>query len=73
MKLSEAKPLVIAAWDDWAAKRGIKPDYAEGRDALRFYYELQETKSPLLRFISRARDKWEVIYYWLMSERQVGL
>jgi hypothetical protein len=73
MKLSEAKPLVIAAWDDWATKRGITPDYAEGRDALRFYYELQEEKSPLLRFISRARDKWEVIYYWLMSERQVGL
>jgi hypothetical protein len=73
MKLSEAKPLVIAAWDDWAAKKGIMPGYGEGRDALRFYYELQDAKSPLLRFISRARDKWQVIYEWLMRERQVGL
>jgi nuclear transport factor 2 (NTF2) superfamily protein len=72
MKLNEAKPLVIAAWDDWAAKSGISPNYAEGRDALRFYYELQDTKSPLLRFMSRARDKWEVIYDWLMHERQIG-
>ena len=73
MKLKEAKPLVIAAWDDWAAKRGLRPDNAEGRDTLQFYYELQDAKSPLLKFNSRTREKWQVIHDWLVSEQRVGL
>jgi hypothetical protein len=73
MKLKEAKPLVIAAWDDWAAKRGLRPDNAAGRDTLQFYYELQDAKSPLLKFDSRTREKWQVIHDWLVSEQRVGL
>ena len=73
MKQNEAKPLLIAAWDKWLKQRGINPNDATGRDALQFYYELQDTKSLLLRFISRARDKWDVIHDWLVSERRVGL
>jgi hypothetical protein len=73
MKQKEARPLVVAAWDAWAAKRGLNSADATGRDALQFYYELQDVGSPLLKFISREREKWQVIHDWLVSERRIGL
>jgi hypothetical protein len=73
MKQKDAKPLVIAAWDAWLEKRGIDDKDATGRDALQFYYDLQDTNSPLLRFISRGRDKWDVVHDWLVIERRLGL
>jgi hypothetical protein len=42
MKLKEAKLLVIAAWDDFTAKRDLRPDDARGRGTLQFYYDLQD-------------------------------
>jgi hypothetical protein len=72
MKQKEAKPLLIDAWDAWLENRGIDHNDATGRDALQFYYELQDKKSPLLGFISRARDKWDVVHDWLVIERRVG-
>jgi hypothetical protein len=68
MKQQEAKPLVIAAWDEWVAAKGLAPDDVNGRDALQFYYELQDKKSPLLKFIARVRDKWEIVHDWLIAE-----
>jgi hypothetical protein len=73
MKQKEARPLVVAAWDAWAAKRGLNSADATGRDALQFYYELQDVGSPLLKFISREREKWQVIHDWLVSQRRIGL
>ena len=73
MKQKEARPLVVAAWDAWAEKRGLNSADATGRDALQFYYELQDVSSPLLKFISREREKWQVIHDWLVSERRIGL
>jgi hypothetical protein len=73
MKLKEIKPLVIAAWDDWTASRSLRCDNATGRDTLQFYYELQDTQSSLLHFVSRKREKWQVIHEWIESERRVGL
>jgi hypothetical protein len=73
MKQKEAKPLVVAAWDAWAIKRGLDNADATGRHALQFYYELQDVNSPLLKFISREREKWQVIHDWLVSERRIGL
>jgi hypothetical protein len=72
MKQNEARPLVLKAWDAWAAKRGVDPATATGRDALQFYYELKEANSPLLGFISRTREKWLVIHDWLVSEGRIG-
>ena len=51
MKQSEVKPLMLQAWDVWAAKRGLDPANATGRDALRFYYELKDAKSPLAAYL----------------------
>jgi hypothetical protein len=70
MKQKEAKPLVIEAWNRWSQKRGIERNDATGRDLLQFYYELQDAKSPLLKFMSRGRDKWLIIHEWLSDEQQ---
>jgi hypothetical protein len=72
MKEKEAKSLLLEAWDAWTAKMGLDPAKATGRDALLFYYELKDEKSPLLRFISRAREKWFVVHDWLLSSRRIG-
>jgi hypothetical protein len=71
MKQKEAKPLVIAAWKEWMSTRELDAAEATGRDALRFYYDMKDAKSPLLKFRTRARDKWEVIHDWLMRERRI--
>jgi hypothetical protein len=72
MKQKEVKPLLLDAWDAWIANRGLDPAKATGRDALQFYYELEDANSPLLKFISRAREKWQVVHDWLVSERRIG-
>jgi hypothetical protein len=33
---------VIAAWDDFTAKRDLRPDDARGCGTLQFYYDLQD-------------------------------
>jgi hypothetical protein len=38
MKQKEARPLLAAAWDEWAARKGVDLDDATGRDTLQFYY-----------------------------------
>jgi hypothetical protein len=73
MKLKEAKPLVIAAWDDWTAKRDLGPDDATGRDTLQFFCDLQVAKAPLLHFVSRTREQWQVILDWIVSERRLWI
>jgi hypothetical protein len=35
---------------------------------LKFFYELQDMRSPLLDFRSGRRDKWRVINDWLLGE-----
>jgi hypothetical protein len=73
MKQKEARPGLVAAWDEWAARKGVDLDDATGRDTLQFYYDLQDAKSPLLEFVSRTCEKWQVIHDWLVSERRIGL
>ena len=72
MKVKDAKPLIVAAWDKWVIAQGIDPTEATGRDTLKFYLELQDARSPLLEFSSKGRDKWPIIHRWLVSERRVG-
>jgi hypothetical protein len=72
MKQREAKLLMLEAWDAWLKKSNLNPQAATGRDALQFFYELQDKKSPLLNFFSRTRDKWQVVHEWLLDERHFG-
>jgi hypothetical protein len=43
-----------------------------GRHSLKFFFELQDTKSPLLDFQSRGHDKWRIIHAWLLDADRVS-
>lgn len=72
MKQKEAKRLLIQEWDSWIKKQPIKGDKATGRDSLKFFFELQDTRSRLLKFSSRGRDKWHIVHAWLLYEDRVS-
>jgi hypothetical protein len=71
MKRQEAKRLIVHAWDRWIVSQPIVPDRATGRDSLKFYLELMDAESPLLKFQSRGRDRWQIIHGWLRNEGRV--
>ncbi|HUN98123.1 MAG TPA: hypothetical protein VMU69_18055 [Bradyrhizobium sp.] len=71
MKREEAKRLIVRAWDQWIASQPNVLDRATGRDSLKFYLELTDAQSPLLKFQGRGRDKWQIIHDWLRSEGRV--
>src|ERR1700753_1156366 len=66
MKQKEAKILIVREWEHWLQTQSVDPDHVSGRDTLKFYFELQDTKSSLLDFQSRGRDKWHIINSWLL-------
>ena len=71
MKQSEAKRLILEAWDRWAEKHALGAEEVTGRDSLKFFIELQDSKSSHLNFQTRGRDKWLTIHDWLVSEARV--
>jgi hypothetical protein len=71
MKQSEAKRLILEAWDGWMQRQALVASGVTGRDSLKFFIELQDTKSPLLKFQTRGRDQWQIIHGWLESEARV--
>jgi hypothetical protein len=71
MKQSEAKRLILEAWDRWAQRHALDAEDVTGRDSLKFFIELQDSKSPLLNFQTRGRDKWLTIHAWLVSEARI--
>jgi len=50
MKQKDARALMIREWDRWLQTQSIDPDEATGRDALKFFFELQDKQSPLVNF-----------------------
>jgi len=69
MKQKEAKVLITREWERWLQTQSIDPPNATGRDTLKFYFELQDSRSALLDFQSRGRDKWHIINSWLLREQ----
>jgi len=67
MKQSEAKVLIIKEWDRWVSTQIIEQDKPTGKDSLKFFHELQDTRSSLLEFQSRGQDKWRIIHAWLLG------
>jgi hypothetical protein len=67
MKQSEAKVLIIKEWDRWVSTQIIEQDRPTGKDSLKFFHELQDTRSSLLEFQSRGQDKWRIIHAWLLG------
>jgi hypothetical protein len=72
VKQKEVRALIIREWDRWLQTQAIDPEGPTGRDSLKFYFELQDTRSQLLEFQSRGRDKWLIVHNWLLSERRVS-
>ncbi|SDS18198.1 hypothetical protein [Bradyrhizobium canariense] len=72
MKREEAKRLIIHEWEKWIKTQPIKPDQATGRDSLKFYLELKDAQSPLLKFQGRGRDKWHIVHGWLVSDGRIS-
>jgi hypothetical protein len=71
MKQRDARALIIPEWIRWLQSQSIDPGVATGRESLKFFFELQDSRSPLLDFQTRGRDKWELVHTWLIGERPV--
>jgi hypothetical protein len=72
MKQKDARALLIREWSRWLQSQSIDPDRATGRESLKFFFELQDQRSPLLSFQTRGRDKWEVVHAWLIGPRRAS-
>jgi hypothetical protein len=72
MRQKEVRTLIIREWDRWLQTQSIDSGGATGRDTLKFFFELQDARSPLLDFKSRGRDKWQIIHTWLLSKELVS-
>lgn len=66
------RALLLNEWDRWAKRRGITPQTATAKDVLRFYLELEEANPTLLGFNPRGRDKWKILYLWLLSSGRLN-
>jgi hypothetical protein len=64
------KTLIVREWKRWLQAHSINPWAATPRDTLNFFYELQDKRSPLLKFHPRGRDKWKIINGWLLGEQE---
>jgi hypothetical protein len=71
MKQKDARALIIPEWNRWLQSQAIDPSAATGRESLQFFFELQDSRSPLLDFQTRGRDKWQLVHAWLIGERRV--
>jgi hypothetical protein len=69
MRQKQARTLIIREWDRWLQTHSSESGGPTGRETLKFFFELQDARSPLLDFQSRGRDKWRIIHTWLLSER----
>jgi len=72
MKQSEARVLILQQWDRWIPTRPVDPGGPTGKDSLKFFHELQDTRSPLLDFQARGQDKWRIIHAWLLDAERLS-
>ena len=72
MRQHVRKSLVLQEWDRWLQTRPNDPPAPTARDTLKFFYELQDRRSPLLDFRPSRGDKWQVIHAWLLNEGRVS-
>jgi hypothetical protein len=72
MKQEEARRLLIEEWDEWIRTQPVAPDKATGRESLKFFLELKDARSALLKFQAKVRDKWPIIHRWLLDENRVS-
>ena len=69
---TQRKLLITREWRRWLQTHSIDRGAATARDTLRFFCELEDKRSPLLKFQARGRDKWEIINGWVLACGQHG-
>jgi hypothetical protein len=71
MRRDVRKSLILVEWDRWLKDQHIDPSASTARDTLKFFYDLEDQRSPLLDFRPSRGDKWQVIHTWLLNEGRV--
>jgi hypothetical protein len=71
MRRDVRKCLILVEWDRWLKSQPIGPTTPNARDSLKFFYDLQDQRSPLLDFRPSRGDKWQVIHAWLLNEGRI--
>jgi hypothetical protein len=72
MRRDQRKSRLLQEWQHWLQTQPLGRRRPTARDTLKFFYELQDMRSPLLDFRSGRRDKWQVVHDWLLGEEQVS-
>jgi hypothetical protein len=72
MRQNERKSRILLEWDRWLQTQPGPPLRPTARDTLKFFYELEDTRSALLDFRSGRRDKWHMIHAWLLDAGRVS-
>ncbi len=72
MRRDQRKSRLLQEWQHWLQTQPLGRRRPTARDTLKFFYELQDMRSPLLDFRSGRRDKWRVIHDWLLGEENVS-
>jgi hypothetical protein len=68
MRRDQRKSRLLQEWENWLQTQPLGRRRPTARDTLKFFYELQDMRSPLLDFRSGRRDKWRVVNDWLLGE-----
>jgi hypothetical protein len=72
MRQHERKSRILLEWDRWLQAQPVARRRPTARDTLKFFYELEDSGSPLLDFRSGRRDKWQMIHAWLLEFGRVS-
>ncbi len=72
MKSHECKSQLILEWEPCLQTPHLDPPGPTARETLRFFCDLQDSRSPLLDFRPRRRDRWRVIHELLLNEGRVS-
>ena len=72
MRHDERKSLLIQEWESWLQAQPAVPPTPTAKETLKFFYELEDRRSPLLEFRPRRQDKWRVIHAMLVNEGRVS-
>jgi hypothetical protein len=71
MRYDARKSLLLQEWDHWVKTQPKRPA-ATAKETLKFFYELESRRSPLLDFRPRRHDRWQVIHALLLNEGRVS-
>ncbi len=72
MRRDQRESRLLQEWQQWLQTQPLGRRRPTARDTLKFFYELEDSRSPLLDFRSGRRDKWQVVHAWLVEMGRVS-